>query len=327
MRWVVVTTARLISILRQHLFLMAKTGASEKKGQPFFAQITLGVTHRHPGVGWSKIREQSKSPVDPAKVELPPYFPDHPSCRLDWAMYLDSIEKMDKQVGDIIARLEAEDLSKNTIVIFIGDNGRCHLRGKCWLYDSGLHVPLIIRWPGKTSSRKVNTSLVSMIDVSATILEMAGVEVPEWMDGQPLLGQKVPERNCIFAGRDLIDEVMDPMRCVRTKKFKYIRNYNPENGYEECRYVQENRPMLSVIRQLALEGKLTPAQKLLLKTQKPVEELYDLDSDPHELKNLAGSASHQAELVKLRSLLDGWLADTGDKGLDHLPTWQPPSDN
>ena len=285
-----------------------------KEGQPFFAQITLPITHRQKK-GWDQVRSQSKHPVDPDTVKMPPYFPDHPACRMDWAMYLDAMEKMDSQVGEILARLEAEGISDNTVVIFIGDNGSCHLRGKCWVYDAGLKVPLIMRWPDKIKPGRVNDEMVSMIDISATILDIAGVDLPPSLDGHPILGPNAKKRDHIFAARDLVDEVMDHIRCVRTKRFKYIRNYTPENGYRECKYVQKNRPMLEVIRKLHEQGKLTDAQKLLLAETKPKEELYDLQDDPYELNNLAQSPTHQETLKKLSTLLDGWIEDTGDKGL------------
>ncbi len=289
-----------------------------ERNQPFFAQITLGVTHRLPKTGWAPIRAKSQHPVDPQDVELPPYFPDHPACREDWAMYLDAIEHMDGQVGQILARLERKGIADDTVVIFIGDNGRCHLRGKCWLYEPGIHVPLIVRWPGRLAAGGVNEDMVSMIDVSATVLEIAGARLPAYLDGHPILGPHAQKRDHIFAARDLIDEVMDHIRCVRTRRFKYIRNYTPENGYRECRYVQNHRPMLSVIRRLHEQGKLTKAQELLLATTKPREELYDLQADPHELKNLARSPQHEKTLQQLRALLDDWIADTADKGLAQM---------
>ncbi|UCG49701.1 MAG: sulfatase [Phycisphaerales bacterium] len=296
-----------------------KDWGARKKGQPFFAQITLHETHRLPQRGgWGAIREQSSNPVDPEAVELPPYFPDHPVCRKDWAMYLDAVEYVDSHVGEILKRLKDEGIAGNTIVIFSGDNGRCHLRGKCWLYDGGIHVPLIIRRPENPKPGTVNVDMVSMIDISATILDVAGVELPEYLDGHPILGPRSTKREHIFAARDLIDEVMDHIRCVRTKRFKYIRNYNPENGYHECKYVQKNRPMLAVIKELGAQGRLTKAQELILAKTKPKEELYDLEADPHELKNLAQSPHRQKELEKLRALLDEWIAETKDKGLAQI---------
>ena len=233
-------------------------------------------------------------------------------------MYLDAMETMDSQVGTILERLEKEGIVDNTVVIFIGDNGRCHLRGKCWLYDAGIRVPLIIRWPGSLKPGTVNDDMVSMIDISATILDIAGAKLPTYLDGHPILGLRAKKRNHIFAARDLIDEVMDHIRCVRTRRFKYIRNYTPENGYRECKYVQRNRPMLAVIKDLHTQGKLTKVQQMILADTKPKEELYDLQADPHEVNNLAQSPQHQKTLEKLRPLLDEWIADTKDRGLAQI---------
>ena len=286
-------------------------------GEPFFAQITLPETHRLPQ-GWEPIRQRSKHPVDPALVELPPYFPDSPVCRNDWAQYLDAMEYVDDQVGLILERLEQEGIADKTVVIFIGDNGRCHLRGKCWLYDPGIRVPLIIRWPDHVKPDQVIDDMVSMVDISATILDIAGVELPGYLDGHPILGPRAKKREHIFAARDLIDEVMDHIRCVRTERFKYIRNYTPENGYRECEYVQKNRPMLADILERHAKGELNEVQQLLLADRKPKEELYDVQADPHEVHNLAQSSEHQTTLAKLRSLLDQWIKDTGDQGLARM---------
>ena len=296
-----------------------KDWRTRNKHQPFFAQITIYETHRLPEKGgWHWITKKSKHPVDPKAVVMPPYYPDHPVCREDWARYLDAIEYMDSQVGDILKRLDDEGIAENTLVIFSGDNGRCHLRGKCWLYDGGIHVPLIIRWSENLKSGQVNDSMISMIDISATILDVAGIKLPQYLDGHPVFGPRAKKREHVFVARDLIDEVMDHIRCVRTKRFKYIRNYTPENGYQECKYVQENRPMLTVIKELDARGKLTKTQQVILAKNKPKEELYDIRVDPHELNNLVKSPPYQKTLKELRVLLDNWIADTNDKGLEHL---------
>jgi len=133
----------------------------------------------------------------------------------------------------------------------------------------------------------INDDMVSMIDISATILDVAGTKLPAYLDGHSILGQRAEKRDNIFAARDLIGGIMDRIRCVRNKRFKYIRNYTPENGYRENKYVQKNRPMLAVIKKLNPQEKPTEAQQLLLIETKPKEELYDLQADPHELKNLA----------------------------------------
>jgi len=295
-----------------------------KDGQPFFAQITLNKSHRLGGENkdWIKVSRESLHPVSPEEVVLPPYFPDHPVCRLDWARYLDAIEYVDGQVGEIVTRLKEEGIFENTLIIFIGDNGRCHLRGKCWLYEGGIHVPMIIRYPKLFEANTESNELISTIDITATILDFAGAEMPDYLDGISIVDKNRDEREYVFAARDLVGEVMDHIRCVRTKDLKYIMNFTPENGYYECRYVQDNRPMLQVMEDLHQEGKLNDAQQLLLARYKPKEELYDLRNDPHEINNLAEHPDYADKKAELRNILMDWLIESSDTGLKgHLP-WQ-----
>lgn len=289
-------------------------------GQPFFAQITLAITHRHAPDVWNKVRKESKHPVNPANVVLPPYYPDTPETRMDWALYLDSIEKMDSQFGQIMTRLEKEGIADNTVVIFIGDNGRCHLRGKNWLYDGGLRVPMMIRWPGKIKPDTVNNDMVALVDVTATILDIAGVDTSNSvLDGHPLLGDNAGKREYIFGARDMMGKVIDHSRAVRSKHFKYIRNYMPEVGYDqESKYTQAHRPMLPVMKKLKAEGKLNKIQLLVLQETKPKEELYDVIEDPHEINNLALLPEYKSQLAELSREMDKWIADTKDTGLQRM---------
>ena len=169
-----------------------KDWRQRKDGEPFFAQITLAVSHRN-------FTRDKQNPIDPAKVVIPPYYPDHPITRRDWADYLESIQLMDRQVGGILERLKTEGLADNTVVFFIGDNGRCHVRGKQWLYNPGIHVPLIIRWPGTIKGGQVCTDMVSTIDISATILKLAGIEPPGHIEGRVFLGPDAKKRQYIAA--------------------------------------------------------------------------------------------------------------------------------
>ncbi len=284
-----------------------------KADQPFFAQLSINMTHR--GGHWKGLRQKLKNPVDPAKVKLPPYYPDHPVARDDWATYLDSIQMMDGYVGKILKRLDDEGLAENTVVIFIGDHGRCHVRGKQWLYDGGIHIPLIIRWPVKFKAGRVCDDLVSSIDISATVLKIAGVEPPKYMEGRVFLGPGAKKRDYIVAARDRCDETTDRIRCVRTKRYKYIRNFMPERPYTQInRYKERSYPMLPLMKQLHSEGKLTPVQALFMAPWKPDEELYDIQKDPYEINNLVNSSKHQRTLKKMRRILDKWIKDTGDKG-------------
>ena len=284
-----------------------------KAGQPFFAQLSISVTHR--GGHWKRLPELLKNPVDPARVKLPPYYPDHAIARDDWATYLDSIQVMDGYVGKILKRLDDEGLAENTVVIFIGDHGRCHVRGKQWLYDGGIHIPLIVRWPGKLKAGKVCDDLVSAIDISATVLKVAGIKPPKHIEGRVFLGPGAKKRDYIIAARDRCDETIDRIRCVRTKRYKYIRNFMPERPYTQMnRYKERSYPMLSLMKELHSQGKLTPVQALFMAPQKPTEELYDIRNDPYEIRNLVDSQEHLKTLKNMRKILDKWIKDTGDKG-------------
>ncbi|MEA3479490.1 MAG: sulfatase [Bacteroidota bacterium] len=278
------------------------------ENQPFFAQITLDITHR--GKHWYTDDPQ----IDPASITLAPETPDHKICRDDFARYLSQIQKMDIQVSEILHRLDKEGLSNNTLVIFMGDNGADLFRGMDWLYDAGIHVPLIIRWPGQLEQGMVNNHLISSLDVIATILQIAGINIPDHFDGFPIFGSDVIHRDYIYAARDRVDEAIDRIRCVRSKQFKYIRNYMPERGYYEKRWAVENNPTLDVGKELHLKGKLTPEQELHMADTKPEEELYDLKNDPHEFQNLVENSNFQTTLETMRKLMDEWIDDTGDCG-------------
>ena len=284
-----------------------------KAGQPFFAQLTIDETHR--GKAWQTVVKQQSPRISPESVVLPPYYPDHPVARADWATYLESIQLMDSYVGKILQRLRDEGIAENTVVIFSGDNGRCHVRDKQFLYDGGIHVPLLIRWPGQVKAGQTNTDLVSAIDVSATILQLAGVSLPSHLDGRVLWGPGAKKRDYIIAARDRMDETVDKMRCVRDKRYKYIKNYLPERPYMQSNNYKETQyPMWNLLKELNLAGKLTPAQALFVAPTKPAEELYDITTDPDELQNLAGDSRYRKTLNQMRGRLADWVTNTNDQG-------------
>lgn len=282
-------------------------------GQPFYAQINFMEPHRGPA--WPAARKQAEL-VDPAKVKLPAYYPDHPVARDDWANYLDAVHLLDTKVGAVLDRLEREGLAKNTIVVFFGDNGRCHVRDKQWLYEGGLHVPLIVRWPGGTvKPGTVQTGMVSAIDISATSLALAGMAVPQGLDGQPFLGPNAKTRTEIFGARDRCDETVDRIRSIRTERYKLIRNYYPDRPYtQKNAYKERQYPVLNLMKQLHAEGKLTREQELFMAPRRPAEELYDLQADPEEIHNLAASPEHRKTLKDLEARLDRWITETHDRG-------------
>lgn len=302
------------------------------KSQPFFAVFNFTVSHE------SQIRatpdQMAKNTAqltteqrhDPAKAKLPPYYPDTPLVRRDWANYADIVTAMDYQVAAILKQLDEDGLADNTIVFFWGDHGRGLPRGKRWVYDSGLKVPLIVRWPGKRNPGTTEDRMVSLLDLGPTVLSLAGVNVPPHMQGQAFLGdrQKTP-REYIFAHRDRMDEAYDMMRAVRDQRFKYIRNFFPGRPYAQHIAYMEEMPTMKEMRRLykdhmnALDpnyGKaMTSAQLLFFRPEKPPEELYDIKADPHEINNLAASPQHQAVLKKMRAALAQWQKETKDLGL------------
>ena len=266
---------------------------------PFFAQIQLKVTHR--GDWWDDIRQQSAHPVHPDSVVLPPYYADHPTIRLDWAKYLDQMEYMDNEVGLIMTELEEKGLADNTVVIFIGDNGRCNIRGKGYLHDPGLRVPLIIKWPKGIEGGVVKQNIVSTTDITATILDLAGIDIPTYMTGKSFLAEDF-QREEVYAARDLWDEIEEKSRALTSNRWKYIRNDMPEVPWDAHQaYLEFYRPAVHIMRMLKAQGKLNAETGIFFQTQKPGEELYDLQADPFELNNLVEMTEHQAILNELRN--------------------------
>ncbi len=289
-----------------------KDWSQRRPGQPFFAHVNLRESHKGPA--FTEARRQ-KYLVDRARVPLPPYYPDHPVVRDEFANYLDAVNLADVKVGRILDRLRREGLAENTVIFFFGDNGRCLLRGKQWLYDAGIRVPLIVRWPGNLKPASVIEDPVSAIDIAATTLWLAGVELPPGLHGRPLFGPPARPRDAIFAARDRCDVTVDRIRAVRTRHYKYIRNFMPERPYTQYnQYIETNYPTLGVLKKLHQEGKLDSAQSFFMAQRKPEEELYDLVADPHEVNNLAGSPGYRHILEELRGRLQRWIEETDDQG-------------
>lgn len=301
------------------------------KSQPFFAVFNFVVSHE------SQVRateEQYKKNTarlkpeefhDPAKANLPPYYPDTPLVRKDWARYYDNITATDYLVADVLKQLEEDGLAENTIVFFWGDHGRGLPRSKRWVYNSGLRVPLIVRWSGQLKPGTTNDELVSLFDLGPTALSLAGVPIPAHMQAQAMLGpQKKAPREFAFAHRDRMDESYDMMRSVMGKQFHYIRNFHPDRPYAQHIEYMEEMPTMQEWRRLykdhlnALDpnyGKaLNAAQLAFMAASKPPEELYDVQADPHEIRNLANDPQHQATLKRMRAALEQWQKDTKDLG-------------
>ncbi|UCG57227.1 MAG: sulfatase-like hydrolase/transferase [Phycisphaerales bacterium] len=258
---------------------------------------------------------------DPAKISLPPYYPDTPMVRNIWARYYDLITFMDKQVSDLLAQLEEDGLADDTIVFFFSDHGMGLPRFKRTLYDSGLHVPLIVRFPsgyrrmspqapGGRSNR-----LVSFVDFAPTVLSLAGVSIPGYMQGVAFLGPDAgPARDYVFGAASRVDEVYELSRSVRDKRYNYIRNYMPHLPYIQPSEYPDRAEIMQELRRVVAEGKLTGVQKQFWGPTKPVEELYDTTADPHEIHNLANSSKHQRVLERMRKVHRQWVSDTRDVG-------------
>jgi N-sulfoglucosamine sulfohydrolase len=303
-----------------------------KSNQPFFAQVnTLEAeydiydrqTWQQPRVEWKgeKTHEQIATENN---VTPPPYYPDHPLVRKEWARYLNSVSGMDKSIGRILGQLKQDGLADNTIVMFFGDNGRIEPRGIHWCYDTGLHVPMIIHWPanfpepGGYRAGAVNEQVISLIDLTPTTLGFAGIAPPLGMQGRKFMGDQLPpSRQFAFSARDRIDETVNRIRSVRGKRYHYIKNYYPDRHFTSLnRYKEKCFPIKPLMRKLMEEGKLTgPPADLMSPTVAP-EQLFDTWNDPHEINNLAKSdlPEHQAALLQMRQALDLWIVETKDRG-------------
>lgn len=279
-------------------------------GQPFFAHITISETHKGPG--WTIARERPASErVDPDKVKLPPYYPDHPIARDEYANYLDAIQLVDTYVGELLARLEADGLADNTVVVISADHGQCLFRSKQFLYDGGLHIPLLVRFPDGRGAGTVDDRLVSGVDIAPTLLGFAGVRLPAGAThGYDLFAPDASARDCVFAARDRMDLSVDRMRAVRTHRYKYIRNDLPAVPYMQANaYKEKNYPTWNLVKHLAAEGGLSPEAALFAAPVKPMEELYDVVEDPHEVRNLASDPAHASVLRELRQRVELWCAE------------------
>jgi arylsulfatase A-like enzyme len=282
-------------------------------GKPFFSVINFITTHE------SRIWTQRWEPllVDEAKIKIPPYFPEHPVIRRDFARKYSNITEMDRQVEIILEQLEADGLLDSTIIFFYGDNGGMLPREKRELYDTGLRIPLLIRFPKKAMAGYVNDELVSFVDFAPTVLSLAGVEIPAYMQGQAFLGpQKAKEpRKYIYGARDRMDTEYDMVRAVRDKRFKYLRNYFPELPFVQNIEYRKQIPMMQVLYDLEEKGLFKDGiRKLWWRKTKPVEELYDLWKDPWELNNLAEEPGYTGKLEEMRNALTVWQNTYGDKG-------------
>ncbi len=292
------------------------------ENQPFFIQVQLhGGKHRGHGTAgqWpSRVRLELGSATPEENVVLPPYLPNDAVLVRDWAQYLDTVRYTDHEAGLVLERLrEAGELDR-TYIFFITDHGVSHVRNKQFCYEGGVHIPLIVRGPGLTPGA-VRQDVVEHIDLAAASLALAGLPVPEGMHARNILAPAYQAREFAFSARDRCDETVDRIRCVRSERFKYIRNFYPERPYLQPNQYKDGKPIVQTMRALHTARKLDAAQSLIMAGSRPEEELYDLQADPFELNNLAADPSQADQLGRMREALAEWIAASPDRGSEPEP--------
>jgi arylsulfatase A-like enzyme len=281
------------------------------KNKPFFSVFNNEVTHES-GI----FKRRSPRVTDPDKIVVPPYYPDVPEVREGMARHYDNISAMDQWVGELMEQLEEDGLLDNTIVFFYSDHGDGLVRGKRWVYDSGINLPLIIRYPDGKGAGTVNEELVSLVDFAPTMLSITGLEIPAYMQGQVFLGKaKAEPRKYIYAFRDRNDPSPETIRAVRDDRFKYIRNYRPDLPYMGYIPYSDEAEMMQAIQKLTRENKLGPDQWQLWAKKKPLEELYDTQNDPYEIHNLAADPAYFENMGELRAAHESFTEEYGDLGM------------
>ena len=285
--------------------------------QPFFAVFNFTVTHE------SQIRKRPHEAVhDPAEVRVPAYHPDTPESRQDWAQYHDKISEMDSMAGAVLAQLRADGLEEDTIVFYWADHGPGMPRGKRWTYNSGLNVPMILHVPKKFKDLQPaeyaeggeSERLVGFVDLAPTVLSLAGIRPPAHFQGHAFAGEfETPPPPYAYAFRGRMDERYDMVRSVRDERYIYIRNFMPHRIYGQFIRYMFQTPTTAVWHRLYQQGKLKAPRTHFWET-KPSEELYDLDSDPDETRNLADSPAHRGVLERLRAARREWSLAIRDLG-------------
>ncbi len=278
--------------------------------QRFFA-IFNDVTPHESGT----FKQRSPTYVDPATLEPPPYYPDTKNVRQSLAWHYDNIYAMDQWVGGLLKQLEEDGLMDKTLIFFYSDHGDGLPRAKRWVYDSGLKVPFIVRWPDGHGAGTVNDELVSFVDLAPTTLSLAGLKVPDHMEGQVFLGPNRDEpRRYIYACRDRMDPAPERIRAVRDQRFKYVRNYRPDLPYIGYIPYRDQAPIMQDINALIAKGERWENSWQFFDQTKPEEELYDCETDPWEIHNLADDPKYADKLAELRAAHEDWKATYGDLG-------------
>ena len=308
-----------------------KLAAGDLPDRPWLFYVNLGITHES-GMWPADRRDEGQPPGarqdftegkplpiarthDPADVAVPPYLPDTPAVRRDIARHADNVTHLDQQVGEILDALDKSGQRENTIVVFMVDHGRGLPREKRWCYTAGLQLPFLVRWPARVEPGTVDHRLISWVDIAPTLCSLTGTPIPDRFDGTAFLGEATgEERSVCFAGRDRMDEAFDRTRCARNHTHHYLRNFYPELPWAQRIRYMEHMPTMKELRRLHAAGELTGDAAAFMAETKPPEELYDVNADPHCVRNLADDPAHAAAKAELSSAMDAWLGAIGDLG-------------
>lgn len=287
--------------------------SDREEGQPFLHVRNLTVSHE------SSLHDPIDTlRHDPAEAPVPPYHPETEAVRTDWAHYYDEVTRMDEQVGEVLEELEESGEAENTIVFYYGDHGGAVPGSKRFMNEPGLHVPLIVYFPPRyehlAPEEKRTDRLVSFVDFPATLLSLAGIEPPEFMDGEPFLGEyETKPREYVHTNRGRMDERYDLSRAVRDEEYLYVRNYMPQRVYGQHLSYLWQAPSMQSWEEEFEKGTLNGTQRRFFEP-KPPEELYRISDDPHTVNNLAGDPAYKGDLQRLREVSSAWTREVTDLG-------------
>ena len=284
-----------------------------EEGQPFFSIFNFNITHE--SEIWKRDKEKLK--VDPNNLTVPPVFPDDSISRHALAVNYSNLVEMDRQMGLIIKNLKDQGLYDNTYIFFYSDHGGPFPRHKRAIYETGSKVPLVVKFPTIIKVKeKRNSDMLSFVDFAPTILSLAGIDIPKIYQGKAFLGNKESKkkRKYLFTASDRFDEHPDRIRAVKSKRFKYIRNYNINKPHALPIGYRNQMPLMKHLNKLNDSNMLSPEQKLWFQVPKNPEEFYDLKKDPFELNNLIGDDNYSKELNELRKQLSNWMEEINDLG-------------
>ena len=276
---------------------------NRKSGQPFFGQVQLKG---------GKLGKRAKAVIDPATVPVPPYYPDIPEVREEIAHHYDCLLKTDQEIGDLLDQLEKDGLTDSTYIFCFSDHGYKLHRHKQFLYEGGIRMPLLVAGPG-IKPGQVRDDLVSGIDIAPASLAAAGISIPSFMEGRDFLAKDYAPREYLVAARDRCDYSIEKIRAIVTPRFKYLRNYLTDRPFMQPSY-KDPWPVSIRFREMMANNEMNETQLIFFGPEKPSEELYDLENDPHEIHNLADDPAFQKDLKQHQQFLNNWIEDTGDQG-------------